>query len=133
MQILLADRAQGEDDVDPPRDFGRRYDDDRPGEPASVRRAGDEDLDHPDAPRQFLWQGRLYLVRGILDHRAGQIEQWYVVASAGQSGVPMVFSMAFDWSDGAWTVHPILRRDPDQPAAGDSAPEGPLNGMGPER
>jgi Family of unknown function (DUF6504) len=84
----------------------RRYDD-----PVDVRR---ED----ERPGQFLWRGRLYVVRGILAHWVeagrwwagaaeiddGEREVWRVEAAAGRGGGIGVYDLCFDWSAGRWTL-----------------------------
>jgi hypothetical protein len=60
-----------------------------------------------DAPAQFVWQGRLHVVRSVLAHTTtGHIEEWRVRASAGREAAPRVFLLRFDWSEGRWTVFP---------------------------
>jgi hypothetical protein len=77
-------------------------------EHASVRRG-----DAGDAPAQFLWQGRLHVVRAVLAHSTtGHIEEWQVWASTGQDAIPRVFVLRFDWSEGRWTVFPQRPDDP---------------------
>jgi Family of unknown function (DUF6504) len=99
--------------------MSRRY-----GDPVEVARRDDE-------PAQFLWRGRLYVVRGVLAHwveagawwraapaRAlytgeeaassglddGEREVWRVEAGAGRSTGTGVFDLCFDWSAGSWTL-----------------------------
>ncbi len=89
----------------------RRYD-----EPVEVRRR-DED------PAEFLWHGRLYVVRSVLAHwvetgawwrvgstsgssalapdpsaQGGEREVWRVEASAGREHGAGVYDLCFDWS-----------------------------------
>jgi hypothetical protein len=86
----------------------RRYD-----QPVEVRRR-DED------PAEFLWRGRLYVVRAVLAHwvetgawwrassgsaalvldpsQAGEREVWRVEASAGRQAGTGVYDLCFDWS-----------------------------------
>ena len=60
-----------------------------------------------DAPTQFLWEGRLYLVRTVLAHSTrDRVEEWRVRAAAGRNAAPRVFVLRFDWADGRWTVYP---------------------------
>ncbi|HEY0486171.1 MAG TPA: hypothetical protein VGD72_07975 [Mycobacteriales bacterium] len=60
-----------------------------------------------DAPAQFLWEGRLHLVRTVLGHTThGRVEEWRVRAAAGRDATPRVFVLRFDWSDGSWSVEP---------------------------
>ncbi|HEV7825786.1 MAG TPA: hypothetical protein VGP02_12855 [Mycobacteriales bacterium] len=59
-----------------------------------------------DAPAQFLWEGRLHLVRAVLGHTARErVEEWRVRASAGRDATSRVFVLRFDWSDGRWSVY----------------------------
>jgi hypothetical protein len=72
-----------------------------------------------DAPAQFLWQGRLHVVRTVLAHTTtDRVEEWRVRASAGRDAAPGVFLLRFDWSDGRWTVFP---ESADPPAYGSRA------------
>ena len=87
----------------------RRYDD-----PVEVRRR-DED------PAEFLWHGRLYVVRAVLAHwvetgawwrvarpaarprwlptaRRAEREVWRVEASAGRAHGAGVYDLCFDWA-----------------------------------
>jgi hypothetical protein len=58
-----------------------------------------------DAPAQFLWQGRLHVVRTVLAHTTtGRVEEWRVRASAGRDAASRVFVLRFDWSEGRWAV-----------------------------
>ncbi|MGH8868880.1 MAG: DUF6504 family protein [Actinomycetes bacterium] len=92
-------------------------------EPVEVRRA-------EDAPAQFLWRGRLYVVREVLatwlqagewwrgrppagadaSPDAGPVlddgerEYWRVEAAAGRTAARGVYDLCFDWSTGAWTL-----------------------------
>ena len=86
-------------------------------EPVDVRR-GD------GAPSQFLWRGRLYVVREVLARwmEAGgwwrlkpetstpgalvdpEREYWRVEATAGISSGTAVVDLCFDWEAGTWTV-----------------------------
>ena len=71
--------------------------------------------DAGDAPVQFLWQGRLHVVRAVLDHTTkGRVEEWRVWASAGRDATPRVFVLRFDWSTGRWTVFPYSPGAPDR-------------------
>lgn len=87
----------------------RRYDD-----PVEVRRRDEE-------PGEFLWRGRLYVVRGVLAHwvetgawwlaatsganalapetevPTGEREVWRVEASRGQAYGSGVYDLCFDW------------------------------------
>ena len=97
----------------------RRYDD-----PVDVRRRDDE-------PAEFLWRGRLYVVRDVLAHWVetgvwwrpaatpdaapvtqtfdpGERELWRVEASAGRSRGSGVFDLCFDWTAGVWTLATAL-------------------------
>jgi len=95
----------------------RRY-----AEPVEVRRAD-------EAPAQFLWHGRLYVVREVLSTWVeagawwrvatrggegaplagpvlddGEREYWRVEAAAGRHAAPGVYDLCFDWSSGSWTL-----------------------------
>lgn len=93
----------------------RRYDD-----PVEVRRDASAD------PEQFLWRGRLWLVREVVSHwvetgawwvRAqegprgpsdGDLlrerEVWRVAAARGRIGDQGVFDLVFSWSEGGWRL-----------------------------
>ena len=89
----------------------RQYDD-----PIDVRRglvAG------CDAPEQFVWRGRLWVVREIIAHwvKTGawweqsetrdllaESEVWRVEAVRGKATDAGVFDLAFDWGDGCWRL-----------------------------
>lgn len=58
-----------------------------------------------DAPEQFIWRGRLYLVRAVLEHEPGRVERWQVAAAAGAFMPTGVFSLEFDWKAGTWAVY----------------------------
>jgi hypothetical protein len=76
-----------------------------------------------DAPAQFLWDGRLHLVRAVLGHvTRGRVEEWRVRASAGRDSAPRVFVLRFDWSEGRWSVSP-------EPLGTEGSPE-PLDTAG---
>lgn len=91
---------------------GRRY-----GEPVDVRR-------RDDAPAEFLWRGRLYLVRAVLASWAevgrwwdaelatgpadGERQVWRVEAGAGARAGTGVYDLCFDWAAGAWSVARVL-------------------------
>ena len=104
----------------------RRYD-----EPVEVRRR-DED------PAEFLWRGRLYVVRAVLAHwvetgawwraatsgssalaldpsaQAAEREVWRVEASAGRAQGTGVYDVCFDWAaDGARSKPWVLLRTMD--------------------
>lgn len=91
----------------------RRYDD-----PVEVRRRDEE-------PSEFLWRGRLYVVRGVLAHwvetgawwqtgatqgsaalvlDGAEREVWRVEASAGRVHGAGVYDLSFDWAAGGWTL-----------------------------
>ena len=88
-------------------------------------------------PDQFLWRGRLYVVRAVLAHWlesgawwtgsatlalvAGadappepavvddaERELWRVEASAGRAAGVGVYDLCFDWVAGAWSVAAVL-------------------------
>ena len=76
------------------------------------------------APEQFLWRGRLYVVRAVLASwveagswwrtQAGastataltdpEREYWRVEAGAGRATGVVVLDLCFDWATGGWTV-----------------------------
>ena len=100
-------------------------------DPVEVRR-------RDDAPEQFLWRGRLYVVREVLarwteaggwwrgatgstgsvGRPAGPVDDrerdwWRVEAYAGRlaaasSAGPGVYDLCFDWSRGAWSLARVL-------------------------
>ena len=99
----------------------RRY-----GDPVEVRRRDDD-------PAEFLWHGRLYLVRRVLARwcEAGrwwrtpaasavtagaaapasgpdvddrEREFWRVEAAAGRHAGIGVYDLCFDWSAGSWSL-----------------------------
>jgi hypothetical protein len=100
--------------------MSRRYDD-----PVDVRRRDEE-------PAEFLWRGRLYVIRGVLAHwvetgawwQAGvadrpavdadrpavdaldgsEREVWRVEASPGRAFGAGVYELSFDWSAGSWVL-----------------------------
>ena len=89
----------------------RQYDD-----PIDVRRGLVAGL---DAPEQFVWRGRLWVVREIIAHwvRTGawweqsepmdllaEREVWRVEAGRGRTTGGGVFDLAFDWGDGRWLL-----------------------------
>lgn len=89
----------------------RRYDD-----PIDVRRGLVAGL---DAPEQFVWHGRLWVVREIIAHwvKTGawwdhddardllaEQEVWRVEAGRGEAVPAGVFDLSFDWSDGQWLL-----------------------------
>jgi hypothetical protein len=88
----------------------RQYDD-----PIDVRRGV---VAGHDAPEQFVWRGRLWVVREIIAHwvRTGdwweqgdardllaESEVWRVEAGRGPANAG-VFDLAFDWGDGYWRL-----------------------------
>ena len=82
------------------------------------------DVQRRDAtPTQFLWRGRLYLVRDVYAHWVeaggwwrttgtasaettgdGEREFWRVEAGAGQHLGTGVFDLCFDWAAGGWLL-----------------------------
>lgn len=90
-------------------------------EPVEVRR-GD------DAPEQFCWRGRLYLVQAVLGHwcevapwwlehaprpgPAGVVETerelWRVEAAAGRMAGSGVYDLCLDWDTGRWSLARVL-------------------------
>jgi hypothetical protein len=72
-----------------------------------------------EAPEQFVWHGRLWVVRQIIAHwvRTGawweqaeaadllaEREIWRVEAGRGKAVSAGVFDLAFDWGDGHWRL-----------------------------
>ena len=96
--------------------MGRVY-----GEPVNVQARKD------GRPTRFVWRGRLYAVRSVMEHwvvnqewwrETGQPQKaqadepelrfWRVEASAGQ-GVPSgVYELRQDVASGAWTLRRVL-------------------------
>ncbi|HEV8055576.1 MAG TPA: DUF6504 family protein [Nocardioidaceae bacterium] len=101
----------------------RRYDD-----PIEVRRGL---VKGTEAPEQFLWRGRLWLVHDVVAHwvetgawweqdqaadrlgdMVGEREVWRVDAASGRAGFRAgvvsgqrgVFDLVFDWSAGVWQL-----------------------------
>lgn len=89
-------------------------------EPVQVQR-------RDDVPDQFLWRGRLYVVRTVLARwvEAGgwwrtaganttgasttaltdpEREYWRVEATSGRASGVAVLDLCFDWAIGGWTV-----------------------------
>jgi hypothetical protein len=107
----------------------------RHGDPVEVRRGH---VDGDDAPEQFLWHGRLYVVRAVLARwtesggwwrgvrvmtteaaAAGPVDiddrerdWWRVEADSGRlaamSAGRGVYDLCFDWSRGAWSLARVL-------------------------
>lgn len=92
-----------------------------------VRPSGPTDQSHGQhevgTPHQFLWRGRLYLVREVLAHwlesaawwggskqaLEGEIpsherEVWRVEAQSGRSSVPGVYDLCRDGVTGQWIL-----------------------------
>lgn len=72
-----------------------------------------------EAPEQFLWRGRLWVVRTVVAHWVttgawwerieesdplAEQEVWRVEAGRGRAGDFGVFDLAFDWADGRWLL-----------------------------
>jgi hypothetical protein len=93
-------------------------------DPVEVRRGR---VDGDDAPEQFLWRGRLYVVRAVLARwtEAGgwwrraedeiddrERDWWRVEADSGRlaalSAGPGVYDLCFDWSGGAWSLGRVM-------------------------
>lgn len=75
-------------------------------------------------PSQFLWRGRLYVVRGVLAHWVevgawwrsrlpdglpsrideGGHEVWRVEAGAGRASPSGVYDLRYDQTDASWTL-----------------------------
>lgn len=99
-------------------------------DPVEVRR-------REEAPEQFLWRGRLYVVRAVLARwtesggwwRGGSArgsasdtepavladrerDWWRVEADSGRlaalSAGPGIYDLCFDWSGGAWSLARVL-------------------------
>ena len=76
-------------------------------DPVEVRR-------RDDLPEQFLWRGRLYLVREVLARwtqtgrcgaGADSEQEWFrVEASCGRTRQSGVYDLAFEWSGGHWSM-----------------------------
>jgi hypothetical protein len=93
----------------------RRYD-----QPVRDVRRGDDG----SRPSQFVWRGRLYVVRGVLAHwvevgawwRArlpdglpARVDEhgrevWRVEALGGRAGTPGVYDLAYDEAAASWTL-----------------------------
>ena len=84
------------------------------GEPIDVQSRDD------GRPTRFVWRGRLYTVRAIVEHwvinkewwqqpenepRQPELVFWRVDASPGQGMAVGVFELRHDLSDGSWTLH----------------------------
>ena len=104
----------------------------RQSDPVEVRRGRvDGDVGSDDAPEQFLWRGRLYVVRAVLARwtEAGgwwrtpdlviddrERDWWRVEADcpatrgrlAALSAGRGVYDLCFDWSRGAWSLARVL-------------------------
>lgn len=99
--------------------MSRRY-----ADPIDVRRSR---TDHPDLspeqPSQFLWRGRLYVVRAVVAHwiesspwwggsrralegaiPAHEHEVWRVEAQAGRSSAPGVYDLRRDLEADQWVL-----------------------------
>jgi Domain of unknown function (DUF6504) len=94
--------------------MGRVY-----GEPVNVQTRKD------GRPVRFVWRGRLYAVRSVMEHwvvnrewwrETGQTEQtaepelrfWRVEASAGQGLPPGVYELRRDVATSTWTLGRVL-------------------------
>ena len=94
--------------------MGRVY-----GEPVRVQTRED------GRPARFVWRGRLYAVRSVLEHwvinrewwrdpsPAGQealpeLRFWRVEASAGQRLAPGVYELRLDVATGTWTLRRVM-------------------------
>jgi hypothetical protein len=100
----------------------------RQSDPVEVRRGPvDGAVGGEDAPEQFLWRGRLYVVRTVLARwtEAGgwwrnaevvvddrERDWWRVEADSGRlaalSAGRGVYDLCFDWSRGAWSLARVL-------------------------
>ena len=90
---------------------------------------------HDDVPAQFLWRGRLYVVREVLarwtqsggwwrgaavqavaagDGAApvsiddGEQDWFRVEAGAGRAAGTGIYDLCFDWSTGSWSLARVL-------------------------
>jgi hypothetical protein len=71
-----------------------------------------------NVPHQFLWRGRLWLVRAVLAHWVetgewwrlesddllAEREVWRVEAGRGLAEGPGIFELSFDWACGEWSL-----------------------------
>lgn len=92
-------------------------------DPIDVRRVGDRGADPVDRPAQFLWRGRLYVVRAVLAHwiessawwggsrralegtiPAHEHEVWRVEAQAGRSDSAGVYDLRRDITADRWVL-----------------------------
>lgn len=90
-------------------------------DPIDVRRSGEEPSD--SSPTQFLWRGRLYVVRGVIAHWiessawwggsrralegslvAREHEVWRVEAQAGRSTSAGVYDLRRDLMADRWVL-----------------------------
>ncbi len=105
----------------------RRYD-----EPIEVRSGM---VGEDEAPAQFLWRNRLWLVRDVLhrwletgewwrgpsvraargdtdaepdDDLLAEAEVWRVLAANGRSGEPGVYELMHTWGSGQWRLRAVL-------------------------
>jgi hypothetical protein len=73
---------------------------------------------HDDEPAQFLWRGRLYVVREVLARWTESGGWWRSAAvravasgdeaGAGRSAGTGVYDLCFDWSTGGWSLARVL-------------------------
>jgi hypothetical protein len=110
------------------------------GEPVNVRARDD------GRPIRFVWRGRLYTVRAILEHWViskhrvinrewwrdpgtpgnpgePELEFWRVEAAAGQGLAPGVFELRRDAATGAWTLRQGFGRPGSQRQGLSGAPQ----------
>ena len=75
-------------------------------------------------PVRFVWRGRLYRVRRVLEHwvttrdwwreqhpdgeATGEREFWRVEAGAGRSANPGVYDLCFDWTANRWQLVQVM-------------------------
>jgi Domain of unknown function (DUF6504) len=100
--------------------MSRRY-----ADPIDVRRSGYDRSGSPSPgqPSQFLWRGRLYVVRAVMAHwiesspwwggarralegaiPAHEHEVWRVEAQAGRSSTPGVYDLRLDLEADQWVL-----------------------------
>jgi Family of unknown function (DUF6504) len=84
------------------------------GEPIDVQARDD------GRPTRFVWRGRLYTVRAVVEHwvinrewwqqpeeeaRQPELVFWRVEAAPGQGMAVGVFELRFDVANNSWTLH----------------------------
>jgi len=95
----------------------------RAGEPPPLREVRPAALVPQDGPAQFLWRGRLYVVRAVIAHwiessvwwggsrralegalPAHEHEVWHVEAQAGRSDAAGVYELRRDMAADRWVL-----------------------------